>query len=232
MGLVASESVVHDAKTPHVWAPTAPAHTRDDHPGALPRSTTSSSAERSTHTASWGRDSSCMQTGKPRPNFLQVCKPSLSAAEALSERGATSGPATATAGSITADDCTDGRDMADYLRSFPSGHASAAIFLGMYPVIYLLYSLLVRREVGRGAGMPSRLMWDARMALMTCGNGLVFALVRPVPHRTHAGQSRQRLASRLWRMNVDSPPPPPRTLHLPGDDQRIPPTVCGRGRSV
>lgn len=117
-----------------------------------------------------------MQTGKPRPNFLSACKPNVAAAAALSSSVAGPGTAFATADSITVEDCTDDRDMADYLRSFPSGHASAAMFLAIYPVIYLLYSLLVRRDTSSSC-KDTRLMWDARMALMTCFNAFVFALV-------------------------------------------------------
>lgn len=109
---------------------------------------------------------SSVLAGKPRPNFLATCKPSITAAAALA------GPDT----TITAADCTADRNMNNSLRSFPSGHASGAMFLGMYPVMYLLYSLLVRREVGHGTSKASRLLWDARMALLTSLNGLVFAM--------------------------------------------------------
>lgn len=119
-----------------------------------------------------------MQAGKPRPNFLQVCKPAIPDAAAATSVTASPGSDTAIPESITISDCTDGRDMADYLRSFPSGHASASMFLALYPIMYLLYSLLARCEVGRGHGKTSRLMWEVRSGLMTCFNGLVFALVR------------------------------------------------------
>lgn len=120
-----------------------------------------------------------MQAGKPRPNFLEVCKPAVPAAAGVSSVTAAPGSDTAMPESITVRDCTDGRDMADYLRSFPSGHASACMYLALYPIMYLLYTLLSRREVGRGHFKTSRLIWDVRSGLMTCFNGLSFALVRP-----------------------------------------------------
>lgn len=120
-----------------------------------------------------------MQAGKPRPNFLSACKPNLSASASIEATTiAAADGSISTADSITVDDCTDGRDMADYLRSFPSGHASSSMFLSMYPLIYLLYSRLVRSNVDRGS-KESRLVWDARMGLMACFNAFVFALVCP-----------------------------------------------------
>eukprot|EP00892_Ulva_mutabilis_P012617 jgi/Ulvmu1/9728/UM055_0068.1 len=115
---------------------------------------------------------SSVLAGKPRPNFLSVCKPSVTVSAAITSADVGTED---TAGSITTDDCTDGRDMSDYLRSFPSGHASAAMFLTVYPVAYMLHTLLVRRDVGRSC-KESRFIWEARMALMTCFNAFVFAL--------------------------------------------------------
>lgn len=117
-----------------------------------------------------------MQAGKPRPNFLSVCKPNIAA---LSSTDAAGGTVTS-ADSITVDDCTDDRDMSDYLRSFPSGHASSSMFLAMYPVIYLLYTRLVRQDAG-SRSKESRFMWEIRMGFMACFNVLVFALVRTNP---------------------------------------------------
>ena len=125
-----------------------------------------------------------MQAGKPRPNFLSACKPNLSASASIEATTIVSADGSiSSADSITVDDCTDGRDMADYLRSFPSGHASPSMFLSMYPLIYLLYSRLVRSNVDRGS-KESRLVWDARMGLMTCFNAFVFALVCPTSTST------------------------------------------------
>ena len=117
----------------------------------------------------------CMQAGKPRPNFLSACKPNITASAALSSADVATGAFTAE--SITVENCTADRDMSDFLRSFPSGHASSAMFLAMYPLIYLLYTRLVRRDLVKSYKGSSRIMWDGRMALMNCFNAFSFALV-------------------------------------------------------
>ena len=68
--------------------------------------------------------------------------------------------------------------MDDFLKSFPSGHASSAVFLTMYPLIYSLYSRLVRVNLTKRYKESSRLIWDVRLALMNGFNAFVIATVR------------------------------------------------------
>ena len=115
-----------------------------------------------------------MQAGKPRPNYLTVCNPDtsiFSATTPIAEQF------------IRPSDCDSDEDIDDFLRSFPSGHASSATVLAIFGMLYLNWTLYFRNGHRAAAeqlpGGSRHLLWDLGHGFMTAWNVGMFSFVRP-----------------------------------------------------
>ena len=109
----------------------------------------------------------CLQTGSPRPSYLSSCKHGL---PLFDEEGGTN---------VMPDDCT-GSHIKDELKSFPSGHASAAALVLLYGLFYLNHA--AHQRVSRPLLAPTTwraaALSDLGWGGLLCYNWIIFAAVR------------------------------------------------------